>query len=777
MSRIYVVIIIIVSLCLPGVVSGQEKTANRLTLGCKNADIRSVLRAIAMQHDVSIIFDATVTGNVEAYLRDVPFEEGLRELLDSNGFMLDKQKHIYRVSRKSQQQQVTLTIQDGRLTIDADNVDAMQLIRELAQAKVNIIASDNLRGNITVHLHDVSLDEGLRDMFAPIGFTVNEAGGIYRVAQRMDRQATGYYASVNDNRVTIEAKGASVEDLLMDIAHQAKINLNTVGNFPGKVTMRLDGVPLEQALDNIAVAGGGDYRKVDDIYIVGTATTQTGQNNPLLERKIIWLKHLEADEIIEILPFDIPKTSVTRSPDRNAIILLGTPKTIQQIEEIIAELDVDSDEIRSRQGFAISVEVDDEGLVTIDAKDAPIEMVIREISIHAEIDVTILSAIGVDAPIRRQPAQPPSQAPPQSARPRRGARVPAFTGNVNLRLEKATVKEVFDALFEGTFYTYKLQKRGEKDFYLVGAGALSSGVSNPLVVTKKIPLNYLKATTKGQGDDSPSTTIYDLLPSTIPEDHITLIPEQNAILVTGTPKMVDEFEKYIRQIDSPTPQVMIQALLLEITSGAGKELGIVMLADKDRTIVDLSPTLGITFDTLEKVPERFSASLAALVKENKAQILANPRVAVVNGQKAQIKVGVKHMFETTTEIYKGADVPIGGYTRQAFNTIETGITLDITPWIGASGDITMTIAPDIKEADGISREESKILTRSIDTIVRVKNGGVIVIGGLLQKKELMSEERVPVISRIPIIGNLFKDIRKSETQTELIVIIEPKMIE
>jgi len=770
MSKIYFAIIIVICLCLPNTVSGQENAPKTLRLSCHNADIRDLLVGIAVTHNVNIIFDATVTGKVEASLYDAPFEEGLRALLESNGFTLNNQNNIYRVSRQIEQQKATVTVQNDRLTIDADNVDAMGIIQELARAKVNIVAGDNVTGNITAHLTDVPITEGLRDMFASIGLTVNEDGGIYRVVQRMNRQTPGFYVFIHDNKVTIDAKGASAEDVLLEIAHQAKINLTTVGNFQGKVTMRLDGVPLEQALDNIVAAGGGDYRKVDDIYIVGTATTQAGQNNPLLERKVIWLKHLDAIEIINILPFDIPKTSITISQDRNAIILLGSPKTVEKIEEIIAELDIDNDEIRSRQGFAISVEVDDEGLITIDAKDASVEMVIREISIRAGIDVTILSATGGATRTRRQPSQKPAGATPQQQRQqprqrRRRVQSAGFAGNINLRLEKATLKEVFDALFEGTEYTYKLQKRGDKNFYIVGTGGLSLGVSNPLVVTKKIPLNYLEA-----------TTIDKLLPSTIPEEYITVIPEQNAILVMATPNVIDELEEYIQQIDSPTPQVMIQALLFEISRGAGKELGLGMLADKDRITVDLSPTLGITFDTLEKVPERFTASLAALVNENKAQILASPRVAVVNGQQAHIRVGATHMFETTTEIYKGADVPTGGYTRRAFNTVETGITLDITPWIGASGDITMTIIPDIRDADRISKEESKISTRSIDTTVRVKDGGMIVIGGLLQKKELTSEERVPVISRIPIMGNLFKDSHKTETQTELIVVIEPKII-
>jgi type II secretory pathway component GspD/PulD (secretin) len=207
----------------------------------------------------------------------------------------------------------------------------------------------------------------------------------------------------------------------------------------------------------------------------------------------------------------------------------------------------------------------------------------------------------------------------------------------------------------------------------------------------------------------------------------------------------------------------------------------------------------LTFDTLAHVPETFSATLQALVNERRGQVLANPLVAVINGETAAINVGTQHIFETTTEIYRGVDPPFGddlspnlpngnlprggygggyggGYRRQAFNTIETGIRLEITPWIGAAGDITLKLRPEIRDADLLTREQSTIADRSIDTTVRVNDQGMIVIGGLMQEKEIVSESQVPVLGHIPLLGALFSHRNTTKEQTELIVVIQPKLI-
>jgi type II secretory pathway component GspD/PulD (secretin) len=526
---------------------------------------------------------------------------------------------------------------------------------------------------------------------------------------------------------------------------------------------------------------GNTYRRVGDIHFFGKSTVQPNQINPLLEQKIIWLKHLDAQELPLMLPVDIPKQNLTFAPDHNAIILLGTAEMIQDVEQIIASLDVADDAIRTRQQWATAIEVDqDTELLTVDVKDAAIERVIREIAIRTGINVLILGegdtpSIGRRSRravrTRRNPStaqgtqtqQTQSQAVQQTSR---GSVRVGLRNTVSLRLADATLKAVLAGLLKGTGYTYKVEEHYGTDLYIVGTGELMAGGINPLVTSKQVPLNYLD-----------STKALELLPATVPDASITVIPDQNALMVMGTEGMVESIETYLKEIDVPTPQVMIQVYLLELTHGSRGQLGLSLGGEENRTTISVGPGFALSFDTLARVPQAFAASLEALVNENRGQVLANPLVTVVSGQTASINVGLTTLFETTTEIYRGADIPIGGATRHAFNEIDTGIDLELTPWISAADEITMHINPNISDADVISKETSTIRTRSIDTDVRVSNGGMIIIGGLLQEKEIVSVDKVPVLHYLPLLGRLFTSRTTSTEQTELIVIIQPKIIE
>jgi len=671
------------------------------------------------------------------------------------------------------------------------------VIRQLStQANINIVAESNLSGTITAHLSDVPLDDAIRALFSSNNFILSQNAGIYYVASRSSRRGSSFAIFFSDGLLTIDVKNAPLTDVLQEIASQAKVNMVTVGNVQGNVTMRLEGVTLERALEMISASSGVTYKKIDDVYVIGDATVKPGQENPLIERKVIWLKHIDAEELVSALPSDIPRTSVTVSQDRNAIIVIGTRRTIEKLEKLVEELDVEDADIRSRMRSAIWVEVSPDGLISLDVKDAPIEMVVREISIKTGVDIVIVEATGERVtPRARRVPQRLSEERKQSLtrqtaiqQPARGIQVGlqgGTMGNINVRIENATLEEVFDALFAGTGYTYTRSKIGDKEIYIIGEGGLALGWNNPLTVSKRIPLKYLDV-----------TKVMELLPPTIPQGNITVIPDQNAIVVVGTPEMIDELEKYLSQIDSPTPQVMIEAMLLELTGGNTRDLGIEWSGEEKRSVIELKDGFSLTFDTLEKVPEKFNLSLRALLAENKARILANPRVAVLSGGEARINVGVQYLFrteiygepfittpETTKEeegeakrtpyYYPGYP---GGYMRRGFNVIDTGITLDITPWVGNAGEITMEIKPEIRDADRVTAEESRIADRSIQTTIRVKDGGMIVIGGLIQEKELKSENKMPVLGSIPILGRLFTSSHKVSNQSELVIVIMPKLI-
>ncbi|MFQ6115254.1 MAG: hypothetical protein ACE5NG_14445, partial [bacterium] len=763
-----------------------------LSLSAKAADIRDILRGIAIQNHINIVPDNDVMGSVTIHLENAPFEEGLRTLLETNGFVLEKKDSIYLVHKKeSEKPEFIVNVADDKLTLDVTDADVRQVLREIAkQGKVNIVMEPNLTGKVTAHLADVPIETGLEAFLIANDFLVHQDDGVYRVFAMENQQRTSFFVFFSKGKFTIDVKAAPLDKIFQEIATQAKLNLVTVGALQGNLTLRLTDVDLDTAMKYITAAAGYEYKVEDGIYLVGDPRIRPGQSNPLLEQKVIWLKHIEAQELMNSLPADIPKQHITLSQDRNALVVLGTAEMFQKLDHLLAEVDIENADIRSRQPSALSVEVDTEGLISIDAKDADMEMVIRELSIRTGIDVVIMEAFGESTVARRvarqrTKTQEATRAPQQPVRqPRSGFSRRGLIGNVNLRIEKATLSEIFDALFSGTSYTYKKEKSGNKEFYIIGTGTLLQGQSNPLTVSKKIPLNYLDV-----------TRINELLPPTIPDANITVIKEQNAIAVIGTSEMIAFLEEYLHKIDSPTPQVLIEAILLELTSGSTRDLGIEWGATKGKSVLEVAEGVGFVFDSLEKVPSTFDASLSALLAENKARILASPRVATLNGETAIIDVGVQYLFQTTTEVYaggfqttaevskegaQGQETPYysspGGFVRRSFNTIDTGITLDITPWVGNTGEITMKISPQIRDADMISAEESRIADRTIDTTIRIPDGGMIVIGGLLQEKELTQKDKVPVLGSIPLLGRLFSTSHKVANQSELIIIITPKLI-
>ena len=199
-----------------------------------------------------------------------------------------------------------ISVQNGSLTIDAENADVRQILREISvKAGINIVSESNLIGDVTAHLSDVPVEEALYALLTANGFVIDDDNGIYRVRAggMQQRGAVGSFSILYRNgRISIDVKNAPVADVLSEIASQAKINMATVGNIQGSVTTRLDAVTLDQALDALTDATGNVYTVVDGIYMVGDPTIRPGQTNPLLERKVIWLRYIEAQDVISALP-------------------------------------------------------------------------------------------------------------------------------------------------------------------------------------------------------------------------------------------------------------------------------------------------------------------------------------------------------------------------------------------------------------------------------------------------------------------------------------------
>lgn len=649
------------------------------------------------------------------------------------------------------------------------------------QKGINIAGLDSIDSGLTVtiHLESVAVDAGLNALLSPQGFTFEKRDEIYFIQTQSPAQPPRHpphstHASGTDINIVIQgelislkADDASLTEILAELAKRLKINLSVVGEIEREVTVSLFDKPLADLFYSLAKMTGYTYYTEGDLHFFGKASVLPEQMNPLIQSKTIWLKHLQAREVLNLLPADIPKPHVTVSETHNTVTIVGAAELIKRTEQFLKELDIDSDTLRSRSTkgtIAIAVDKQTQRL-TVDIKNAPLFDVIRQLSIHTGVDVVFLYA--------------DSDVPKETATTDKSSVSPPKVDRVTVRLTEARLEAVLKALFIGSRYAYRWTeaKEGLKPMLIIGQAN-----REPFTAQEFHSLKYLDV-----------VDVMELLPQ--PKDVvITPLPSPNALLLTGSKQNMDRYKAKIEAIDLPQPMAMIRLYLLELTKGNRDELGLTIEGVDNRATLTVDDGSRFNFDSLKSVPKAFGAKLNALVKENRGKVLANPSLAVVNGHKASIEIGGRHLFETNNPIYPtiGSTLNTGQQRTEGittFNsyppsiyrshfTIETGLMLELTPSIGASKEVSMDIQLSIRDASELSREASSLNQRLITTTISVPDKGMVVIGGLLQEKEKEQVSRLPLLWRLPLIGKyLFTSTETMVEQTELVVIIQPEVID
>ena len=160
------------------------------------------------------------------------------------------------------------------------------------------------------------------------------------------------------------------------------------------------------------------------------------------------------------------------------------------------------------------------------------------------------------------------------------------------------------------------------------------------------------------------------------------------------------------------------------------------------------------------------------------QILSNPKLAVINNQEARIHVGERQAYVTTTTTTGQTTTTVS----EEVTFVDVGIQLSVTPNINDDGYVTMKIKPEVSSVVSTlitptGNEIPIIDTSMAETTVLIKDGSTIIIGGLRKEEKISNAERVPALSSIPLLGNLFKSSTAKTERTELLVMITPYIVE
>jgi len=285
--------------------------------------------------------------------------------------------------------------------------------------------------------------------------------------------------------------------------------------------------------------------------------------------------------------------------------------------------------------------------------------------------------------------------------------------------------------------------------------------------TASFPITYLKAQSAAS-----------LLPNFL-IGYLHVNAEQNAVVVTAPSQMLDKIGRDLKAVDVPPPLIMVDALVVEVTKTAERETG--LTAEYSSKQVGASVDTGTGEVGYEKVDgevittgiadtAQLTATLKRLLSKGAAGIRANPRMAAANGKEAEIFIGAQRFIKVTYSTWGGQ--------QEVIQAVPVGVRLTVTPWTGGSGEITTNIRVEVSNISSVDVETGLPLlsTRRARSTVRTKDGETIVIGGLTQRQTEKTHTKIPLLGDIPLIGSLFRSTSTSSVDTDLLILLTPRLL-
>ena len=267
---------------------------------------------------------------------------------------------------------------------------------------------------------------------------------------------------------------------------------------------------------------------------------------------------------------------------------------------------------------------------------------------------------------------------------------------------------------------------------------------------------------------------------------IVVDKNRNIILFRGSGKEWADILQVVDKLDKPVPSVLIEVLIAEITLTDMEKSGLEFVLRgsvrgrnlRGGTLSALGVGAGALSMALDSSGET-RAVLNLFYEDNRVVIRSSPKLFVKSGGTATLEVG--NEIPVITQISDEAR-QVGGSTNilQDVSYRKTGISLEISPIVQANGLVDLEISQELSEAQpsaATSLDGSPtILSRQISTSLTLKDGGSLVMGGLIANSRSAAQTGIPVLGKIPVLGRLFRSDSLQEDRTELLIMVIPYVV-
>ena len=461
--------------------------------------------------------------------------------------------------------------------------------------------------------------------------------------------------------------------------------------------------------------------------------------------RVLTIEHINAAQLVPILrPLVAQQGHLAAYPTTNVLIISDRASNIRRIDRIIAEMDKEI--------------------------DSDIEIIKLEHAFAAEV-VRLLSSLNITTADQK----------PQAGG---GVKISAdertnsilLSGERSTRLKYRAIIAELDAPVETTGNTHVIYLRYADANNI--AGILSNVGKEAAKAEAK---NVSGGGTGGAGQGETVSVQAD--------------EDSNALVITAPASIFPSMRTVIQQLDIPRAQVHIEAIIAEVSLDTSSQLGVQWLIDDSP---DDGPVFSSQFSgtgtTIAQVaagviPDgaalglgrirddglSFVALVNALAGDAETNLLSTPSIVTLDNQEAEIIVGQNVPFVTGESTSSTSD------TTNPFRTIErqdVGVSLKVKPQINEGDAITLEIEQEVSNVASSSASTVDIITnkRSIKTTVQLEDSALLVLGGLIDENVRVSEQKVPLLGDIPVLGALFRSKSESKIKQNLLVFIRSTII-
>src|ERR1700691_5356164 len=292
-------------------------------------------------------------------------------------------------------------------------------------------------------------------------------------------------------------------------------------------------------------------------------------------------------------------------------------------------------------------------------------------------------------------------------------------------------------------------------------------------VLKTFYLSNLSQPTELQGVVNAVRAVLDV-------QRVQQLLSQNALVVRGTPDQIALAEKLVEDLDKARPEVIVDIAVLQISKDRSRTLGLspptsatVTLQANINTSTSTTTTTsttgstssGLSLNNLATLNANDfqvaigSANLSAVMGDSDTKMLQNPQVRALDNQKATLQIGERVPVATGSFQPGIGGVGINPLVNTQFQYLDVGVNIDVTPHVHADGEVTLKVVMDISSVTGTSNiggiSQPIIGQRKIEHEVRLKEGEVNLLGGMLEDSQTKSLTGIPGLAQIPILKYLF----------------------